>query len=492
METVTIFVFVAAVIVGATLGLVVTVVILRRRLFPPSVRSVVFEHELAQTPCLASQDRHDSSEPLHELVQPLRPVASGRSHPMVQLYVKPGRKTSELLLLDREGLLEYSRIDDQPREDDVYLGKILQPDPGGNGLFVDIGEAHEAFLATNGRVDSGYNPGDRILCQLTGQPRGHKGYKVHDSIVLDGYYLTLLKDNPEVIGLSNLYDHLDASDAGRLSATWKRSCANTGRGVVVRNGAGTGSRAAYEKDFGYLMGQMNKLERSLKDPCCIPPFRLIHKEVEQAALDAVLSAMDCTIVPLESVTVVGAWRSRFITELSNRRSRSGPEALKALKIKKKSFYDRHEVETPLDKMRKKLTGQSVKIPCRSGADLVVESTEALVAIDVNSGSSIRNSNEIESDYALRVNKEATDTLARALRMLNFSGIVVVDYINMDDIGRDSLREYIQECFEHHEPLLRKPAKVRLGNVSPVSGVLDLTRWRDGYSLWEESRLSSDT
>lgn len=488
MDLTTILLATAAAVLAAALSVAATAVVVKRRLVPPEARSLVFERKPAAAgiPEKRSPGRGGPA-PLPELPGPLRPGAAHRPDPAMSLYVKPGRQAAEILILDERGLLEYARIDDGPRHDDVYLGEVEGPDPGGTGLFVDIGEGARAFLDLNGKAAAGRGPGDRILCRLTGLPRGDKGYQVSDQVGLRGRYVTLLRDRPDVMATGNLYQHLDDADAGLLSRKWKERCAAGGRGVMVRDGAGTASRALYEKDFGYLMERMRILERCLEDPRSPAPARLAHTSVHDAALEAVLSALD-RADGFCSVTVVGGWRSKFITDLKAQRSRSGSGALASLKITRKSVYDRREIEAPLDEMRGKLAKQAVKMPCRSGANLVIEQTEALISVDVNSAGARRHDTEDDEDYALRINSEAAGTLARALRLLNLGGIVVVDFIDMaPGAARERLRDRVHQSFERHEPLLRQPAEIDLGSVSPTTGVLDLTRRRDGYSLWEESK-----
>ena len=484
MDLIPILVAAAAVVLAAALSAAATAVVVRRRV-PPEARSLVFEREpaAASTPEKRSPGRGDPAPP-PELPGPLRSGAAHRPDPTMSLYVKPGRQAAEILILDERGMLEYARIDDGPRHDDVYLGEVVGPDPGGTGLFVDIGEGAKAFLDLNGGTAADRGPGDRILCRLTGLPREAKGYRVSDRVRLRGRYVTLLRDRPDVMATGNLYQHLDDADAALLSRKWKERCAADGRGVMVRDGAGTASRALYEKDFGYLMERMRTIERRLEDPRSSAPARLAHASVHDAALEAVQSALD-RADGLCSVTVVGGWRSQFITDLKAQRSRSGSGALASLKIARKSVYDRGEIEAPLDEMRGKLAKQAVKVPCRSGANLVIEQTEALISVDVNSAGARRHDAEDDEDYALRINSEAADTLARALRLLNLGGIVVVDFIDMaQGAARERLRARIRRSFERHEPLLRGPAEIDLGAISPTTGVLDLTRRRDGYSLWE--------
>ena len=487
MDVTTILLVTAAVVLAAALGAAAAAVFVKRRLIPPEARSLVFEREPAETgtPEKRSPDRGGPA-PLPELVGPLRSGAAHRPGPAMRLYVKPDRRAAEILILDERGLLEYARIDDSPRHEDVYLGEVVGPDPGGTGLFVDIGEGARAFLDLNGGTVAGREPGDRILCRVTGLPRGAKGYQVSDRVGLRGRYVTLLRDWPDVMATGNLYQHLDDADAALLSRKWKQRCAAAGRGVMVRDGAGTASRALYEKDFGYLMEQMRTLERCLEDPRSPAPARLAHASVHDATLEGVLSALD-RADGFGSVTVVGGWRSKFITDLKAQRSRSGSGALASLKITRKSIYDRREIEAPLDEMRDKL-GRTVKAPCPSGANLVIEQTEALISVDVNSAGTRRHDGEADEDFALRINSEAADTLARALRLLNLGGIVVIDFIDMaQDSARQRLRDRVRQSFERHEPLLRQPAEIDLGSVSPTTGVLDLTRRRGGYSLWDESK-----
>ena len=488
MDVTTILLVTAAVVLAAALGTAAAAVVVKRRLIPPEARSLVFEREpaAAGVPEKHSPDRGGPA-PLPELAGPLRSGAAHRPDPAMRLYVKPGRRAAEILILDERGLLEYARIDDGPRHGDVYLGEVVGPDPGGTGLFVDIGEGARAFLDLNGGTVAGREPGDRILCRVTGLPRGAKGYQVSDRVGLRGRYVTLLRDRPDVMATGNLYQHLDDADAALLSRNWKQRCAAAGRGVMVRDGAGTASRALYEKDFGYLMERMRTIERCLEDPRSPAPTRLAHASVHDATLEGVLSTLD-RASGLCSVTVVGGWRSKFITDLKAQRSRSGSGALASLKITRKSIYNRREIEAPLDEMRDNLGRRTVKAPCPSGTNLVIEQTEALISVDVNSAGTRRRDGEADEDFALRINSEAADTLARALRLLNLGGIVVIDFIDMaQDSARQRLRDRVRQSFERHEPLLRQPAEIDLGSVSPTTGVLDLTRRRDGYSLWDESK-----
>ena len=193
-------------------------------------------------------------------------------------------------------------------------------------------------------------------------------------------------------------------------------------------------------------------------------------------------------MPFDSITVVGGWRGKFIIDFKDQLSRRGSGALASFKIARKSIYSREEIEAPLDEMHNKLGQGAVKVPCRSGANLVIERTEALTSVDVNSAGARRYDGEADEGYALRINSEAARTLARVLRLLNLGGIVVIDFIDMtEDAAREQLRGRVRQSFKRQEPLLRQPAEINLGNVSPTTGVLDLTRRRDGYSLWDESR-----
>ena len=484
MDPITIFLMAAAAVLAAVLSVAATAVIVKRRLVPLEVRSLVLEREPAEADGPA--ERAPAVPPL-EVTGPLRPGPAHGPDPAVRLYVKPGRRTAEILILDGRGLLEYARIDDSPRHDDLYLGEVLGPDRGDTGLFVNIGEDSKAFLDLNDATGTGLGPGDRVLCRLTGLPRGAKGYQVSDQVGLKGRYVTLLRDRPDVMATGNLYQHLDDADAGLLSQKWKERCAAAGRGVMVRDDAGTASRSLYEKDFGYLMDRMRKLERHLEDPRSPAPARLAHASVYETVLEAVLSSLDRADA-FRSVTVVGGWRGKFITDLKAQISRSRSGALAALKIARKSLYNRREIEAPLDEMRNKLDRRAVRAACPSGANLVIEQTEALISVDVNSAGARRHYGEADEEYALRINSEAASTLARTLRLLNLGGIVVVDFIDMAaDAARERLLNRVRQSFDRHEPLLRRPAEINLGTISPTTGVLDLTRRRDGYSLWEESK-----
>ena len=480
MDAVTILIASAAAVLCAAAGWAAGGAVVKRRLFPPEVRSVVFAEPAKRA------DRRQTPGPalLRELTQPVRSGGSPGGGPAIRIFVKPGRAAAEILIIDQNGApVECALIDDNPRQGDVYLGKVLRTDSGFGGVFVDIGEDEDALLRVVDPVAADYAAGDRVLCQLSGLPRGRKGYKASDRIVVAGRHMKLLQGRPDLKSTRNLYDNLGYDDAEQLTRRFRQRCADAGRGVIVGE-EGAASRSMYEKDFGFLMNLMDGFERCLEDGRGPAPLRLLHKTPDEIAAEKVLSALGRPETPVGSVTVVGGWGNEFVKELKKRRGRRGPRTRAVLKTPRKSVYNREEIERPLEKMREHLGEGSVKAQCPSGANLVIEQTEALISVDVNSAGARRRGGETDHDYALRINTEATDTLARMLRLINLGGIVVVDYLKMGDEGRRLLQDHAERSFALHEPVLRKPAGVDLGTVSPATGVLDLIRRRDGYSMWD--------
>lgn len=484
---------IAAVTAGVAVGAVVwavTVSLLRRRWFPPENRSVSYT---ADDGGKRLQKRY-ALRP--ESVQRLfEPVSSNHSDAFktYELVVRPGRSSAEILILDEKGVAEYTRLSDGPREGDIYLGEVIDVRPGLNAAFVEIGEDHNAFVDVGLRPVSELSVGHRLVCQLTGLPRGDKGFKARDRLLLDGYYMTIEQGGSKT-KFGYLHDHIRGSDPGRLGVELSRRCKEHNVGLYIHRELGSPDEKAYLRDLGSQVQKLAEFERAAEDPRLDVPTRLQHKDPYEVALDRTQAALQATPTPFKFVTVVGAWNSRFIREFEARQKRYPDSRLASARFRYKCPYRKEHIEEPLNEVRTRLSDRSVKLQCPSGGSLIIEETAAFTAVDVNSGSARRANGETSEEFIERINREASAVLARALRVLNIGGTILIDYISFDsddpsaaEAARVDLCDELEDLLDEHQPLLvgPNPPKTEVGDISPVAGVLEMTRQRNGYSLWRE-------
>ena len=412
-----------------------------------------------------------------------------------ELVVRPGRSSAEILIIDEDGIAEYTKLSDGPREGDIYLGVVVDVRPGLNAAFVDIGEQDSALVDVGLRPVSDLSAGDRLACQLTGLPRSGKGFKGRDRLVLDGYYMTV-EQGASTKAVGRLHHHVRGSDPGRLGWELSRRCEERDVGLYVYEDLGSPDEKAYLKDLGSLLRKLGEYERAAKNPRAEAPTRLHHKDPYEVALDVTQSVLEATATPFKFTTVVGGWNSRFVADFEARQKRYPDSVLASARFRHKCPYRKEHIEEPLDAVRNGLSARSVKLGCPSGGSLIIEETAAFTSVDVNSGSARLANGETAEEFDQRINLEASAVLARALRLLNIGGTILIDYISIDSddpsiaaAARAGLRRHLEDQLDEHQPLLAgsHPPKTEVGDISPVAGVLDMTRQRNGYSLWREIR-----
>ena len=478
---------IAGLIGGAAVGAVVwaiTAAVLRRRWFPDGNRSVTYT---ADGGGKRRRKRHVLAP--KSVRQLFEPVSSNHSdaYRAYELVVRPGRSSAEILIIDEEGIAEYTRISDRPRQGDIYLGVVADVRPGLGAAFVDIGESDGAFVEIGLRAASELTVGDRLVCQLTGLPRGDKGFKGRDQLVLEGYYMDI-RQGSSTKAVKHLYDHVRGSDPGKLGWELSRRCKDRGVGIYIRDDLGSPDEKAYHRDLGSLLSRLDEYEQAARNSRAEAPARLHHRDPYEVALDITQSVIEATPVPFRFITVVGGWNSRFVADFEARQKRYPDSELAKAKFRHKCPYRKEHIEEPLDTVRNDLSARSVELKMPSGGSLVIEETAAFTAVDVNSGSSRKTDWETADEFTQRINQEASVVLARALRILNIGGSILIDYISTGTQGTSTgLRRHLEDQLDKHQALLAgpQPPDTRVGDISPAAGVLDMTRQRNGYSLWRE-------
>lgn len=350
----------------------------------------------------------------------------------------------------------------------IYLGRVDRIVPGMNAAFVDIGIGRSGFLtadaARTGWTETDAAPaigdlmteGAAALVQVVKDAMGRKGVQLNRRITLPGRYLVYSPERPR-LALSRMID--SEAEQSRLLSLME-DIVEPGEGFIVRTnaaGAGAGELAA---DAAYLRRLWNDVEAA-RDQMQAPS--LVHADLDpllRLFRDHVHDGVSRILIDNDAgLAAARSFCARFISEL---------EPKLELYRGSEPVFSLHDVE---DEIARALTAR-VGLP--SGGTIVIEATEALTAVDVNSGSFVDGATPRETAH--RTNLEAAAEIARQIRLRNIGGLVIVDFIHMDDgeCWDDILAEVDSRLRQD-----RTPSRI-VGRTE--SGLVEITRRRRRDSL----------
>ncbi|MBO9749641.1 ribonuclease G [Xanthomonas phaseoli pv. dieffenbachiae] len=372
----------------------------------------------------------------------------------------------------------------------IYKGKVQRVMPGMQAAFVEVGLERAAFLHANdvvrlapapaSVVDTEETPipppppasvpivellrdGQEIVVQVVKDPIGTKGARLTTQISIPSRYLVLLPQS-KVVGVSARIE--DEAERLRLKTIVSEvSAQHGGFGYIIRTNAEGQPAEALAEDIAYLSRVWNVVERRGREapPCSIIyedlslPLRavrdLIRRDVEKVKVDS-----NETFVQLQ------AFVAKYMPVLAERLE---------LYTGDRPIFDLYGVEDEIGRALNK------QVPLKSGGYLVIDQTEAMTTIDVNTGSFVGQRNLEETVF--RTNLEAAQAVARQLRLRNLGGIIIIDFIDMDDPEH---RRQVLRTLE--KALARDHAKTTVYEFSPL-GLVEMTRKRTVESL--ERQLS---
>ena len=302
-----------------------------------------------------------------------------------------------------------------------------------------------------------------LLVQVVKEERGNKGAALTTYISLAGRYCVLMPNTARGGGISRKITN--GSDRKKLRSLLGGLSIPQSMAVIVRTAGSKRSKAEIKRDYEYLLRTWNEIrELTLKS---IAPA-LIHEEanlIKRCIRDLYSRDIDEIIIDGES-----AYRTAkdFIKLLIP----SHAKKVQPYKNGGKPMMQHYQLESQLDIIH------SPEVQLKSGGYIVINPTEALVSIDVNSGRATRERNIEET--ALKTNLEAADEIARHLRLRDLAGLVVIDFIDME-VGRNNAK--VEKRLKEAMRLDR--ARIQLGRISPF-GLLELSRQRLRPSLIETS------
>ena len=370
------------------------------------------------------------------------------------------------------------------RKASIYKAKITRIEPSLEAAFVDYGAERHGFLPfkeiarefyADGTTESGESPtvrdalaeGQELLVQVEKEERGKKGAALTTFPSLAGRYLVLMPNNPRAGGISR---RIEGEERTALREALSALEVPAGMGLIVRT-AGVGkSREELQWDLDYLLKLWGAVETAANERS--GPF-LVYQE-SSVIIRAIRDYFDKDVneVLIDDEKVYGQARD-FIAQVM-------PESAGRVRHYdgRVPLFSRFQIESQIESA----FSHSVRLP--SGGSLVIDHTEALVSIDVNSAKATKGG-DIE-ETALNTNLEAADEVARQLRLRDVGGLIVIDFIDMAPARNQ--REVENRL---REALRQDRARIQLGRISRF-GLLEMSRQRLRPSLGESSLRTCPT
>ncbi len=302
-----------------------------------------------------------------------------------------------------------------------------------------------------------------MLVQVAKEERGNKGAALTTYLSLAGRYCVLMPNTARGGGVSRKITSL--SDRRRLKEILEDLDIPEGMGVIVRTAGSERSKPEIKRDYEYLMrlwGEIRELTLKSTAPA------LIHEEgnlIKRSIRDLYARDIDDVIVEGEEGYKTAKTFMRMLTPSHAKRVQAYRDPLVGL-------FHKYQVESQIDAVHSPIA------QLRSGGYIVINQTEALVSIDVNSGRATRERNIEET--ALRTNLEASDEIARQLRLRDLAGLIVIDFIDMEEHRHNSAVERRLK-----EALKNDRARIQVGRISAF-GLMEMSRQRLRPSLAEAS------
>lgn len=379
--------------------------------------------------------------------------------------------------LVENGMLQELLIERATRRgliSNIYKGRVSRVLPGMQAAFVEVGLERTAFLHAS---DISQNPhdeaavadnhanirdfvreGDELLVQVLKDPLGSKGARLTTYVTIPSRYLVMLPHNSGV-GVSSRIE--DDSERERLRQLTEE-LAEDGKdaGYIVRTAAEGASRDALRADMKFLDKLYAAIDQTANEA---KAGTLVHEDLSLALRvlrDLLGPEIERVRVDNESVSNrMHEFADRFMPEMASKIE---------LYTESRPILDLYGIEDEIDRAMRR------KVQLKSGGYLIIDQTEAMTTIDVNTGAYVGHRNLEETIF--RTNLEAAVAIARQLRLRNLGGIIIIDFI---DMAEEEHRNQVLQALG--DRLAGDHAKTQIMNVSPL-GLVEMTRKRNRESL----------
>ncbi|MBI0105876.1 Rne/Rng family ribonuclease [Bifidobacterium polysaccharolyticum] len=396
------------------------------------------------------------------------------------MVVREKEHHTQISVIEDDILVEHyvSDIQEVSTVGNIYLGRVQNVLPSMEAAFVDIGQARNGVLYAGEvnwdstrlegqprRIELAFKSGDPVLVQVTKDPIGHKGARLTSQVTLAGRFLVLVPSG----GMTGVSRKLPDRERSRLKSIVSK-VAPKDMGVIIRTAAEGASEEALTKDLENLQRQWGKIEDKRKEFLHGKRPKLLQGEPDVAirvVRDIFNDDFAKLVVQGEGVYErVRNYLETMAPDLEEKLEHWDPAEHQG-----KDVFDRWSIDSQLRK------GMERQVYLPSGGSLVIDRTEAMTTIDVNTGRFIGKGKSLE-ETVTRCNLEASEEIARQLRLRDIGGMIMIDYVDMVmPANRDLVLRRLVEC------LARDRTKHQVAEVTSL-GLVQMTRKRVGQGLVE--------
>lgn len=387
---------------------------------------------------------------------------------MTEIIIQTENNVKKIALVENGKLIEYYEEDKEyrRREGNIYIGIVKDVISGMQSAFVDIGTEKNGFIhlkdilpkidetkekqEANIEISKLIKPSQKILVQVKKDSNEKKGAKVSAHINLPSKYIALLP-NTDIITISQKIE--DEKEQKRLIKLVKENLSD-GNGAIIRTSA-QGKEKEIVEDIKKIEKKWNNIIQTSISPDLKEPKLLYKSEdiIEKMLMDLV----DCHSI--EKITVNDQKVKKELEDLKSENKEYSD--LKIEMKEQKNLFDIYDLEKQMERI------QNRKIWLKCGGFITIDKTEALTAIDVNTGKYTGNQNLEQTVY--KVNSEATLEIAKQLRLRDIGGIIIVDYI---DMKKQENKERIEKLLK--EELKKDRTKTQVEGFTKLD-LMELTR-----------------
>ena len=396
------------------------------------------------------------------------------------MVVREKEHHTQISVVEDNVLVEHyvSDIQEVQTVGNIYLGRVQNVLPSMEAAFVDIGQARNGVLYAGEvnwdaarlegqprRIELAFKSGDPVLVQVTKDPIGHKGARLTSQVTLAGRFLVLVPSG----GMTGVSRKLSERERSRLKNIVSK-IAPKDMGVIIRTAAEGASEDAIVKDLESLVRQWERINAKREEFWHGKRPKLLQGEPD-VAIRVVRDIFndDFSKLIVEGDKVYGRIEEYLDTmapDLKDKLEKWDPAEHEG-----KDVFDKWSIDSQLRK------GMERQVYLPSGGSIVIDRTEAMTTIDVNTGRFIGKGKSLE-ETVTRCNLEASEEIARQLRLRDIGGMVMIDYVDMVmPANRDLVLRRLVEC------LARDRTKHQVAEVTSL-GLVQMTRKRIGQGLVE--------
>ena len=387
---------------------------------------------------------------------------------MTEIIIQRQKEKAIITLIENGKLIEYyeeNKNENIRKEGNIYIGIVKDIIKGMQAAFVDIGSDKNSFIhlkdvmkkidETKEKLDNNIDitkilqPDMKILVQVKKDSTNQKGARVSTHINLPGKYIALMP-NTDIITISQKIE--DKKEQKRLIELVKENLSK-GNGAVIRTSA-EGKGEEIIQDIKKVEEKWENIIKTSVDPELHEPKLLYESEslIEKMLLDLADEKIDKIIVNTQ----------KDLKKLEKYKKENKEYQNTKIELdKSKNILEKYDLEKQIEKM------QNRKIWLKCGGFITIDKTEALTAIDVNTGKYTGTKNLEQTIY--KVNEEATIEIAKQLRLRDIGGIIIIDYIDMKD---EKNREKIEKLLK--EEIKKDRSKVQIEGFTKLD-LMELTR-----------------